>query len=153
MNYTCDIEIELPREKVVELFDSPEQQPKWQRGLQSVELKSGERGKPGAISELVFLHKGRQMGMRETVLRNELPDSFAVLYEAKNVRNENEFRFVELGPDRTKLIAHQDFQFSGFMKLVGLLFKSAFPKQTRLILEDFKNFAEKGTDVRELASK
>jgi hypothetical protein len=34
------------------------------------------------------------------------------------------------------------------MKLIGFFFKGAFPKQTRKFMEDFKNFAEKGTDVR-----
>ncbi len=151
MDYTCDIEIDLPREKVAQLFDDPEQLPKWQRGLQSVELKSGQRGQPGAISELVFLQGGRRMEMKETVQRNELPKSFAVLYEAKGVRNVNEFEFVEQGPDKTKLVAHQVFEFSGFMKIIGFLFKSAFPKQTMVYLQDFKNFAEKGVDVRQVA--
>lgn len=153
MDYTCDIEIELPREKVVELIDDPEQLPKWQRGLQSVELKSGQRGQPGAVSQLVFLQGGRGMEMKETITRNELPKSYAVLYEAKGVRNVNEFEFVEIGPDRTKLVSRQVFEFSGFMKLIGFLFKSAFPKQTMVYLQDFKSFAEKGVDVRQAKGK
>jgi hypothetical protein len=35
------------------------------------------------------------------------------------------------------------------MKVVGLLFKGSFPKQSRKYLEDFKVFAERGADVRD----
>ena len=38
--YTVEIEIALPRDRVIELFDNPENLFKWQTGLQSAEHKT-----------------------------------------------------------------------------------------------------------------
>ena len=46
MHYSVDIEIDLPRDRVIELFDSTENLYKWQRGLQSFEHIEGEPGHP-----------------------------------------------------------------------------------------------------------
>jgi hypothetical protein len=42
--YTVEIEIALPRHRVIELFDNPNNLVRWQTGLQSVEHISGEPG-------------------------------------------------------------------------------------------------------------
>ena len=42
MKYTCKLVINLPRERVVELFDDPDNLPRWMEGLQSFEHLSGE---------------------------------------------------------------------------------------------------------------
>ena len=77
MEYTQEVEIALPRDEVIRLFDDPANLVKWQRGLQSFEPLDG-----------------------------------------------------------------------GFMRVVGLLFGRSFRKQSQAFMEDFKAFAEKGTDVR-----
>jgi hypothetical protein len=33
MNYTCEVVIDLPRDRVIELFDNPQNLTKWQPGL------------------------------------------------------------------------------------------------------------------------
>jgi hypothetical protein len=43
--YTVEIEIDLQRDEVLELFDSVENLYKWQTGLQSFEHLSGNLGK------------------------------------------------------------------------------------------------------------
>lgn len=48
MKYESELVIDLPRERVIELFDNPDNLPKWQEGLQSFEHISGEVGQPGA---------------------------------------------------------------------------------------------------------
>ncbi len=149
IEYTCELEIDLPRERVIALFDSVENLYKWQKGLQSFEHVSGEPGQVGAVSKLTFNNGGRKMEMVETITRRELPERFDGLYTMKNVRNVNGNRFVEVAPGRTKWISEQVFEFSGFMKLFGLLFRGAFPKQTQKFMQAFKDFAEKGTDVRQ----
>lgn len=142
MKYTSDIVIDLPRTRVVELFDDPENLKKWQPGLESFEPVSGVPGQPGATSKLVFEDNGRRMELIETITSRNLPDEFSGTYEAKGVHNIISNRFVEEGPNRTRWIAENEFQFSGFMKLVSFFMRSAFPKQTRIYLERFKEFAE-----------
>ena len=43
-SFTVEIDIDLPREKVLEQFDSTENLFKWQNGLQSFDHVSGEPG-------------------------------------------------------------------------------------------------------------
>ena len=50
MNFTTQIVINRPRDRVVELMRNPDNIPKWQPGLQSVELLSGEKDQVGARS-------------------------------------------------------------------------------------------------------
>ena len=123
--------------------------PKWQRGLVSFEPISGEPGQPGAKSNLVYQMGKRRIEMVETILTRELPDRFDGTYDAPSVHNVVKNRFLELGPTRTKWVSENEFHFRGFMKIIGLLFRGAFPKQSLKYMEDFKAFAERGRDVRE----
>jgi hypothetical protein len=152
MKYTVETEINLPREEVIRLFDSQKNRRKWQEGLQSFEHLSGEPGQPGAKSRLVFQMGKRRIEMIETITARELPDRFGGTYDAKGVHNIVENRFIETGPDTTKWESENEFQFSGFMKLIGFFMAKAFPKQSLKYMHDFKAFAEEGKDVRERAS-
>lgn len=44
MKYELEITINLPRERVIELFDNPDNLKKWQEGLQSFSHRSGTPG-------------------------------------------------------------------------------------------------------------
>jgi hypothetical protein len=142
MQYTTEITIDLPRTRVIELFDDPANLTKWQPGLQSFEPLSGTPGQPGARSRLVYEEKGRRMEMIETITSRNLPDEFAGTYEAPGVFNVMHNRFVEDGPHTTRWIADHEFRFSGFMRLAGLFMRGAFPKQTQATMQQFKAFAE-----------
>lgn len=148
MRYTEEIEIALPRDEVVRLFTDMASMPKWQKGLQSVELLSGEQGQVGARSRFVFLTGRRRMEMIETITHNSLPEAFHASYDAKGVHNVCENYLYEVGPDRTHWVTPNVFEFSGPMRLIGLLFGRSFPKETRAQMRRFKAFAEQGTDVR-----
>ena len=79
--HTVCIDINLPRDKVVELFDSPDDLFKWQPGLQSFEHISGTPGEPGAKSKLVSLNGKRRIELIQTVTKRNLPDEFNGTYE------------------------------------------------------------------------
>ena len=149
MKYTVSIDLDLPRDRVIELFDSTENLYKWQRGLQSFEPIEGEPGQPGAKSSMVFQMGKRRFDLVETITLRELPDRFDGTYDAKGVHNVVKNRFVELAPDKTRWEADQEFQFQGVMKVMGWLMPGAFKKQSLKYLEDFKAFAEDGVDVRD----
>ncbi len=55
MKYRCELVVNVPRGKFIELFDNPANMPKWMTGLQAFEPISGTQGQPGAKSRLVFL--------------------------------------------------------------------------------------------------
>lgn len=149
MEYTVQIDIELPRDEVIALFDNPDNLFKWQQGLQSFTHESGEPGQPGATSRMVFLMGKRRIEMVETITVRNLPDEFSGTYDTAGVFNLVENRFTELSPTSTRWESRNVFQFRGIMRIIGFLFKGAFPKQSLKFMEDFKAFAEHGTDVRD----
>lgn len=142
VKYESEIMINLPRARVVELFDDPANLPKWQKGLQRFEPISGTPGQPGAKSKLVFDMNGRTLEMTETVLTRNLPHEFSASYEASGVLNVGKNFFHEAGPNQTRYVSEQEFQFSGMMKLVAFFMGGSFKKQSLAYLQDFKTFAE-----------
>jgi hypothetical protein len=143
MKFTTEIVVNLPRERMIELFDNPDNMPKWQHGLKSFEPISGEPGQPGAKSRLKYDMNGRVIEMVETIETRNLPDEFSGIYEARGVWNRVENRFFEDGADKTRWIATTEFKFSGWMtKIMGFLMPFAFRRQSRKFMEDFKTFAE-----------
>ncbi len=143
MKYTVEIEINLPIGRVIELFDDPNNLKKWQPGLLKFETVSGTPGQPGAKSRLVFKMGKGEMEMIETVTVRNLPEEFSGTYEAKNVFNIVKNRFLALSENKTKYISENEFQFKGFMKLIGFFMPGAFKKQSQKYLQLFKEFAEK----------
>ena len=149
MQYTVEIDLDLPRDRVIELFDDADNAVKWMRGLQSFEHLEGEPGQPGAKSRMVFLMGKRRMEIIETITVRDLPERFEGVYDAKGCHNPCKNRFTEVGPQKTRWAAEHEFQFSGFMKVIGFLMPGAFKKQSRKYMQDFKAFAEDGVDVRD----
>ena len=100
--YTVAIDIDLPRDQVIALFDDPDNLVKWQTGLQSFEHLEGEPGQPGATARLRFQHGKREMELIETIHVRDLPERFDGHYAWKGGENTLENRFLELGPDKTR---------------------------------------------------
>ncbi len=142
MKYSTEVTINRPRQQVVELFDNPELMPKWQKGFISMAQISGEPGQAGAKANLVYDMNGRKIEMVETIITRSLPDEFTATYEAKGVHNVVANRFYEDGPDKTRWVMANEFNFTGFMKLIGMLMPGSFRKQTLDDMNRFKAFAE-----------
>ncbi len=142
MKYTTDIEIDLPVQRVVELFDNPENLKQWMEGLQSFEHLSGTPGQPGAKSRLRFKMGSREVEMVETITVRNLPQEFSGTYEAKGVVNKSTHRFIPLGDKKTKYVSEQEFDLAGIMKFVAMAMPGAFKKQSLKYQQAFKRFAE-----------
>ena len=142
MRYTVEIEINLPLERVIELFDDPDNLKHWQPGLVSFEPISGEPGQPGAKSKLIYKMGKREVEMVETITVRNLPDEFSGTYEAKGVFNVVKNFFSPIDSGKTRYVSQQEFQFKGFMKLFAWLMPGAFKKESRKHLVLFKEFAE-----------
>jgi len=142
MKYTTSIDINLPIDKVLPLFNNPENLYKWMEGLQSIKLKSGEEGKAGAKTEMVFQNGKRRIEMVETIDIMNLPENMTCTYEAKGVVNIQKTTFKKIDEQTTRYVCDNEFRFSGFMKLIGWLMPGAFKKQSLKYQQDFKAFAE-----------
>ena len=142
MHYTCEIDIDKPRDEVVNLFDNPDNMKYWQKGLVSYEHLTGEPGKQGAESIMKYDMGKTKMELIETITYNHLPDEFHANYTTKGVVNIQKNYFKEID-GKTRWVSDAEFKFSGFMKLMGFFMgKKQFQKQTMSYMEDFKAYAE-----------
>tara|TARA_R110002051_G_scaffold130040_1_gene203782 strand:- start:425 stop:862 length:438 start_codon:yes stop_codon:yes gene_type:complete len=142
MKYTVSIDIDSPLDRVIELFDNPDNLKEWMEGLQSFEHLSGTPGEVGARSKLVYKMGKRNVEMIETVTVRKLPKEFSGTYEAEGVFNIVKNKFEKLSESKTRYISEQEFEFKGMMKYVAFLMPWAFKKQSMKYLKAFKSFVE-----------
>ena len=142
MQYTLEIDIALPRDRVVELFDDPNNMHQWQPDLVSFTHLSGEPGQVGAKSKLVYQMGQREVEMIETITERDLPETFAGTYEAQGVWNSVHNRFAELQPDWTRWTFDTEFRCSGVIRIFALLMPWSFKKKSLQFMQQFKAFAE-----------
>jgi len=142
MKYSHSIEISLPRERVIELLDNPENMKHWQPGFISYTLISGDAGKPGARMKLQYKMGKREVEMVETIIVRNFPEEFSATYEAKSVWNKVENFFAEPQAGVTLWRADNEFKMKGFMKIIAALMPGAFRKQSYKYMKLFKEFAE-----------
>lgn len=145
MKYTTELVINVPRERVVELFVNPDNLAKWQQGLKKMEPISGEPGTAGAKTRLVYDENGRKVKLVETIITRDLPEAYTALYETGSVKNWSSNHFYEAGPNATRWVQENEFKFGGLMAILALFMRGAFPKQTEKDMKRFKTFAEHAT--------
>lgn len=143
MKYINEVIINKPIDEITQLFSDPNNMKEWQPGFTSMQLLSGEEGKPGAKSKLHYKMGKRDIEMIETIEVNSLPENFTATFETKGVYNHQKNTFEKLAEDRTRYVAYNEFRFSGIMKLFGWFMPNAFKKQSQQYMDLFKEFAEK----------
>ena len=143
MKYSNEVIIDAPIDKVIELFDNPDNMSKWQEGFISMTHKSGEDGKAGAKYDMKYKMGKREIEMVETILERDLPRIFSATYEAKKVWNQVDNSFHSTEDGKTKYQTENQIKMRGMMKLFAVLMPGAFKKQSQKYLNDFKNFVEK----------
>ena len=143
MKFNTEVIINLPRKKVVELFNNSDNLKKWQPTLLSFETIEGLPGEVGAKAKMKYKMGKKEIEMIETITENNLPYEFNATYEAKGVFNIAKNYFVEVDNNTTKYLSEQEFIFKGFMKIIGFFMPGAFKKESMKYLIQFKDFAEK----------
>jgi len=140
MKFKCSVEINLPRAKVVELFDNPDNLLYWQDGFMSMEHLSGEPGKEGSKTRLNY----KKLSLVETITENDLPESFHGSYEGNWGKNMMYNYFDKLSENKTQWRSELDYvEMNGFMmKLMKTIMPGMFRKQTQKWMDQFKAFAE-----------
>jgi carbon monoxide dehydrogenase subunit G len=160
MKYTVSIEIAVPREQVVQLLADPAHIPKWLRGVVLHEPLNGMHGQVGTESRVVMQTGQQTMELTETITRrdpadlHEIPRDSVVHFDreivAKGMWSAARERLTEAGPETTLWESENEYRFSSLpMRLMVPFMRGAFRKQSLQHMQDFKAFAEHGTDVRE----
>lgn len=149
MKFTCTITINKPKEQVAALFANPDYLKEYQETFISKELISGESEKNGAVSVMLYKMGKGEMELTETILENNLPDSFYAEYQHKHMDNTMCCTFKSLDENTTIYSSEIHYtSFRGFMpKAMSMLFPSVFKKQVNKWLVNFKNFAESGKAI------
>ena len=119
----------------------------YMQGIESYTVLSGNIREVGAKAELIFSYieedvVKRKIIMIEEVLTNNLPEEKKVTYTADAVYNIVTNKLIKISDNKTKFINEQEFEFKGYMKVMGFFMPSAFKQQSRIYLENFKNFVE-----------
>lgn len=145
MKFTCIVNIDQPKEKVAALFADPKYLKEYQDGFQKKELLEGVAGENGAISKMYYQNGKRAMELTETILENNLPDSFLANYFHTHTENTMLSKFTALSDTQTQYIAEINYTaLKGFVvKVMAFLFPGFFKKQVDKWLQNFKKFAEK----------
>ena len=143
MKYTCTVEIDLPIDKVAELWAHEQYFHKWQDGFQSIDHFKGVPNSIGAKSRIIIEQGKRKMELIETIISNKLPEEKKALYEHIHMTNTQTTRFEEVTTNQTLYISEVEYtQFNGFMpKLMAKLFPGMFKKQSQKWMNQFKEFA------------
>lgn len=94
--YRISIEIEVPRQKVIDtLFDYTQFVNYQEPPLKSYTLRHGEFLKPGAMVELIYLYKKQEIHMAEVTVESDLPNTITQLYILGDVKNKCISHFSE----------------------------------------------------------
>jgi hypothetical protein len=142
MKYTLSNTINKPLKEVVEKFKDPEGVKHWMEGLQRIEHISGTPGEVGSKSDFYFLHKKKEMKISETILEQNFPNQIKFAYQSPMGYNEVEMLFESLSDTSVKQTSNSYFKLKGFMKIMEVLMKSMFKKQTLTYMTAFKNYVE-----------
>ena len=81
--------------------------------------------------------------MIEEVLSNNLPIEKKLQYTSNGILNIVTNKFEKISENKTRFINEQEFIFNIYMKLLFYFSKSSLMYQTRLYLNNFKDFVEK----------
>ena len=139
LQYTQQIEIDRPLDKVIKVFVNRDLLPQWQPGLISSEQIAHGR-QPGY--KLLYQFGKRKMVMTETILRNELPPHYDASYKMKSLYNEVHHTFESIDTFRTRWTCHTTFHFKGLMNLIVPFMKHNFQQQSWIMMKNFKGFCE-----------
>ena len=142
IKYTEEIEINSNIDTLIELVDNPYNMKEYMDGIGSYTVLSGNIREVGTKAEIIALMGESKIIMIEEIITNNLPEEKKVTYTADGVYNIVTNRIVKISDNKTKFINEQEFQFKGFMKIMGFFMPNAFKQQSRIYLTNFKNFVE-----------
>ncbi len=142
MKFHIEIIVDISLDKLIELFENPDNLKQWQPNVISFEHLSGTIGQKGAVSRIHYNMLVKKIVMKETILKRNLPEEFVLLYESDGVSNTVTNNFKQLADNKTRWIMQNNFKFAGLMKYAAMALKGVFRKQTEQTMERFKKFAE-----------
>ncbi len=141
MKYFAEQNIQLHRDRVVEILTDHRQRRHWQPGFQSMEPLDGAPGSIGATSLLNFKVGDRPFEMIETILAKDLPDSYTVSYVSDQSASISRNSFQETADGGTLWRVDMEIKLKGLYGLLAMLRPASFRAQTQALMQSFANYA------------
>ena len=141
------ITIHLPIDQVMNIFKNQEYFKNWQKNLVSFTNTSKIIGEVGSTRHMILKIAGARITMDEEITVVNLPHVWEAIYKTNGVVNKQTNRFTAIndsktGESRTLWEAHTTYKFTGMMRLVSKAKPELFTEQTKVLMQDFKAFAE-----------
>ncbi len=134
--------INAGRDFVWAIFDNPEMLPRWQPTLESLTLRSGEPGQPGAVTELLYDDNGKKVVMIETIAERREPQFLALTYDNALATTLIINHFEAIDDDTTRFVSYANMKFKGIMKILSLFVAKSIRARSRDDLDRFKLLVE-----------
>ena len=134
--------IDADRDFVWAAFDNPDNLSRWQPTLKSFTQISGDPGQPGAVSELVYEEKGKEVIQTETITERRRPDFLAGIYDNAWAKSLIVNHFEAIDDNTTRFVCYSNMQFKGMMKIMSLFVAGSIRKRVEDYMDRFKLFVE-----------
>ena len=142
IKYSDEIIINSNIDTVSALFDNPYNMKEYMQEIKDYKLISGEIKEVGAKAEITSIIGKKTFIMIEEIITNNLPDEKKVTYTSNGIYNLVTNKLIKISENNTKLVNEQEFEFKGYMKVIGFFMPSVFKEKSRAYLASFKNFIE-----------
>lgn len=141
MKSVVELDIDVPQDRLAELFADPSANPRWMDDIERIEPLSGSLGEPGSVYRLV--PKRGKLVFVATVVMRALPTELKLRLDAPTVSVSVTGKLVKVSDRRTRLISEEIFLFHGpFHRALGFVARGAIHRAHRRHMESFKRFAE-----------
>lgn len=142
MKYKIEIDIELPKERIISLLEDRKNDSKWQEGLKSFHHIDGTAGEIGSKSKITYVFGKKEIDITETIIKKS-SDETTFEYESNMVYNIVKNKFVSIDESTTKWKQYQDFRGKSILlRTMIFIMPNMFKKQSVQFLNNFKKFAE-----------
>lgn len=142
MKIRTEVVIDADQKKVWRTFDNRDNLKKWQPTLKSVRAIGGEPGQPGAMTELIYEEKGREVRMVEHLTERREPHFMAGIWESDRGKAIVVNQFEDLGDGRTRWVAWWNHTSRGIRRLLSPFMKNSIAKRIDDDLQRFKLMIE-----------
>jgi len=141
MKSIVELDIHAPRDKVVGLFNDPNNNQKWMDDLARIEPIKGPLGEPGSVFRFVPKANSSLDFVATMISRNAERTRLLLDNPKLAVAITDDFR--EISEGQTHLVSEEIFEFKTLVgKITGLFAMSAMRHAHRRHMEAFKHFVE-----------
>lgn len=142
-NYTTEVSINKPVNKVFAEFNKPNNVKNWIPEIKSIKTLNENLGKIGSVYQIVVLNQEQEITMTEKVMAYVENEKVTFFFDAENMLKTDDYVFIEKDGVTTITLNSSCQSDSYIMACLFPYFKGTFREQDQTYLNNFKTFVEK----------